>query len=365
MWPYIALTCSITVLPFCFNEKKTRGVQPHKRITCVISFLFLLLVMGLRNESMGMYDTQYVYHPIFNRILVTNIADLSQVVNLQQGVLMYYIMKIFQLFSKNYNQWIFFSSVPFLAAYAWFVNKRCDNAVECMFSFIFLVFIRIYTTGFYLQRHFFAMTFFLLAYDAIVEKKYKKYVLFSALAFLTHPTAVVVAFLYPISKFKFSGKQGILFAFAYLCTVFLGRKIFNSVFTYLSTSEYSYYVHYSSSSGFGQNTFGIVLTLLLLLFYIIIKLFHVYDDQVSQAFTFFAVATILAMGASIVTEMYRISYFFLVCAIPGYSKAIGLIKKSGNRRICFCTIYTLLCVYFWPIIMDTQANLSPYISMFE
>ena len=365
MGPYIALTLSITIFPFCFAIRTNKGISRAKKMTCICSFAFLLLLMGFRNESMGMYDTQYVYHPYFNRLLNCSWKDISNIVNSQQGVLMYYIMKIFQMFSDNYNQWIFFSSMPFLIVYSWFVYKRCDKAIECMFSFVFLVFTRIYTSGFYLQRHFFAMTFFLLAYDAIIEKKYKRYIVFAVLAFLSHPTAILVVLLYPLSKMRLTGKQAIILVAAYFGVIFGGKNIFNTIFAYLSSSDYSYYTHYSTNSGFEQNTIGLVLTLLLFIFYLIIKVFKVEDGYVSEAFNLFAVGTVLTMGASIVSEMYRVSYFFLVCGIPGFSHAIGLIKKRSNRRICYCVVYTLLFIYFVPVLTDVKANLCPYVSMFK
>lgn len=365
MWPYIALILSITVIPFFFAVKTDKGILRAKQVTCICSFVLLLLIMGFRNETMGMYDTQYVYHPYFNRLLSCGIKDIPNVINSQQGVLMYYIMKIFQNFSDNYNQWIFFSSMPFLVAYSWFVYKRCDKAIECMFSFVFLIFIRIYTAGFYLQRHFFAMTFFLLAYDSIIEKKYKRYIVFSVLAFLSHPTAILVVLLYPLSKMRLTGKQAVILVVAYFGMIFVGKNIFNTVFAYLSSSNYSYYTHYSTNSGFEQNSIGLVLTLLLIIFYLIIKMFKVEDDYVSEAFNLFAVGTVLTMGASNVSEMYRVAYFFLVCGIPGFSRAIGLIKKKGNRRICYCVVYTLLFIYFLPVLTDVKANLCPYISMFN
>lgn len=365
MWPYIALVLTITILPFCFTGKTAKGVLRAKKITCICTFIFLLLLMGFRNESMGMYDTQYVYHPYFIRLLNCSISDITNIINSQQGVLMYYIMKIFQIFSQNYNHWIFFSSIPFLITYSLFVYKRCDKASECMFSFVFLIFIRIYTAGFYLQRHFFAMTFFLLAYDAIIEKRYKSYIVFAILAFLSHPTAVLVITLYPLSKMRLTGKQAVFLIVAYFLVIFKGRNIFNALFNYLSSSDYSYYTHYSTNSGFSQNTIGIVLTFLLVIFYMIIKIFHINDNYVSEAFNLFAVGTVLTMGASTVSEMYRVSYFFLVCGIPGFSHAIGLIKRRSNRMICFCVVYALLCIYFWPVIMDVKSNLYPYVSMFS
>lgn len=365
MWPYIVLTVSITILPFCFKGGTAKKQAEEKKFTCIFSFVFLLLLMGLRNESMGMYDTKYIYHPNFNRLLNTSAFEIANVGNSQQGVLMYYIMKIFQIFSTNYNQWIFFSSIPFLAVYAWFVFKRCNKAVECMFSFVFLIFIRIYTAGFYLQRHFFAMTFFLLAYDSLIEKEYKKYIFFSLLAVLSHPTAILVILLYPLSKMKLTGKQAALLLLIYFGVVLFGRDIFNTLFAYLSASDYSYYTHYSSSNGFSQNTIGLVMTALLIAFYLIIKLFNIKNEYVSEAFNLFAVATVLTMGSSVVSEMYRVSYFFLACSIPGFSCAIGQIKKKSNRAICFCAIYILLCVYFWPVITDQKSNLYPYISMFK
>ncbi|MBC3898674.1 hypothetical protein GH811_03480 [Acetobacterium malicum] len=365
MIPYIALTISITILPFFFSNKTEKKRVKGKKITCIISFVLLLALMGFRNESMGMYDTQYVYHPIFNSLLNINFGNITDIVNSQQGLLMYYIMKIFQIFSKDYNQWVFFSSIPFLAVYSIFVYKRCNKATECMFAFMFFIFIRIFTSGFYLQRHFFAMTFFLLAYDALLEKKYIRYVIFAILAFSVHPTAIFVVLLYPLSKMRLNGKQAILLIAAYFGVTLLGKNIFNTLFTYLSVSDYSYYAHYFSSRGFDVNTIGIVLTVLLLIYYAIIKLFSIKDDYVLEAFNLFAVGTVLTMGSSFISEMYRIAYFFLVCGIPGFSIAIGQIKKRNERIICFCIIYGLLCVYFWPVITDARANLYPYISMFK
>ena len=89
MWPYIALTLSITVIPFFFAVKTDKGISRAKQVTCICSFVLLLLIMGFRNETMGMYDTQYVYHPYFNRLLSFGIKDIPNVINSQQGVLMY------------------------------------------------------------------------------------------------------------------------------------------------------------------------------------------------------------------------------------------------------------------------------------
>lgn len=365
MAPYIISVVLITVLPFLAKNKTESNRKRAKKIICLVSFAILLFIMGFRNESLGMEDTEFVYHPWFNTVSSLGVKQLFETLKGKNGVLIYFLMKIFQVFSKDYNAWIFFSSIPFLASYIIYVYKRCEKSYECMFSIIFMVYIRIYTAGFYLQRHFIAMAFFIIAYDALLDKKYRKYIVFSLLAFFTHPTALVAFLLYPLSKFKLSGKQSVLLIVAYFSVLYAGKDIFNTLFTVLSNSGLSYYTHYTSRSGFSSNTLGLVMILLLIMFYVIIKLFKINDNYVTMSFNVFAAATIFTMSASFVEEMYRIGYFFTVCSIPGYARSIGLISKKNNRWVCYVALYVLLCVYYWPLFSEPKANLYPYISMFH
>lgn len=71
MWIYILLISIIIILGLLISKK-------HKKSYCIIIGIFLLFLIGCRDKTMGIIDTEYIYLPTYNKISNTPIEDINE-----------------------------------------------------------------------------------------------------------------------------------------------------------------------------------------------------------------------------------------------------------------------------------------------
>lgn len=225
-------------------------------------FAVLLIVVGLRDYSMGVMDTEYIYVPKLERY---SSYTLEQVYNAQKSkdVVFWLVGKILlNIFGGNIHAVIFVWAIPFLVALCWMVKKY---SVMPWFSFILFLGLGYLGMTFYLLRQVIALAFVIISFKFVLEKKPILFVIMVCLASLFHQTALVFLIAYPLSKIKFSYKNYL----AILAFIFIGivaqNTIVGSIFNILDSvlSDSTRYTTYLTKET-SLNSFGFAIQILVL-----------------------------------------------------------------------------------------------------
>ena len=373
---YFLLAFAVLLTPFLLGNKRLD--QKHARmVTCIVCAVMMFLVMGFRSRELGMYDVERVYYPMFREVQKLTFAGIFKRFPLIRGNFLQLFTKVFTLVSTDYNWWIFVTSVPTLASLAYVTYKRGVSKFACAFSLFLYMGLRLYGANFYLIRHSFAMALLLLAFDAMVDKKLVKFLVFVLLATLFHSTALIFIVAYPLSKIKISMKQFVMFFAGFFFVTYLSRSLLNSIFYTLGSDVY--YRNYASKSGFRSNIFILVALALFLLAMALSKYDFVMtrghkndilsvseahlDETLNPALCASTVnmleIAVFFMGMSlIISEFQRIGFFFLAVSTVGLSNLIDAQKDKTIRMGLYLVIFAGLVMFMSNALVPEM--LAPY-----
>ena len=373
---YFLLAFAVLLTPFLLGNKRLDQKQA-RMVTCIVCAVMMFLVMGFRSRELGMYDVERVYYPMFREVQKLTFAGIFKRFTLIRGNFLQLFTKVFTLVSTDYNWWIFVTSVPTLASLAYVTYKRGVSKFACAFSLFLYMGLRLYGTNFYLIRHSFAMALLLLAFDAMVDKKLVKFLVFVLLATLFHSTALIFIVAYPLSKIKISMKQFVMFFAGFFFVTYLSRSLLNSIFYTLGSDVY--YRNYASKSGFRSNIFILVALALFLLAMALSKYDFVMtrghkngilsvsearlDETLNPALCASTVnmleIAVFFMGMSlIISEFQRIGFFFLAVSTVGLSNLIDAQKDKTIRMGLYLVIFAGLVMFMSNALVPEM--LAPY-----
>lgn len=377
---YFALSIAIVLCPMLFLKSKLYSKRTQK-YTCILIFIMMLCVMGLRSEQLGMYDVEYVYLPMFRNVQNLSFAGVFRRYPFLRGNLLQLLTKVFTIFSQNEHLWIFVTSVPCLAALTHLIMKYGNNRYSCAFSFFMFIGLRIYGANFYLIRHSFAMAFLILAFEAIIERKLKKFMLLVLCATLFHTTACFFIIAYPLAKINISFKQLGLLLCGLLFATYLAKDALNGFFSLIDSDNY--YYNYINKTGFSSNIFILITLILFVIAYLLcinngyirkslvgekvgnIKVFAIHQNDQSVCIVtvnMLWIAVFFMTMSKTISEFQRVAFFFLAVSLVGFGNIIHQVKNQVVRWIIYITLFVLL-LFFMSNALEPEM-LSPYRTFF-
>lgn len=197
---FIGLYLTVGLICFITNNGKNR--MPRK-IACIVIFIYMQLLIGLRNINYGGVDTQ-VYARDFMRIVNQNYSFFDIFSGFFKDFGFYLFAKLFSLFSSNMNAWIFVSALPYTIGVTWLIYTYSENI---FISFIMFLSYGFYLYNFQLMRHVFALGIIILAFKFLQEEQYKKYFITVIIATFCHTIAIIFLGAYFVQKGKIGAKQ--------------------------------------------------------------------------------------------------------------------------------------------------------------
>ncbi|MCC8013764.1 MAG: EpsG family protein [Eubacterium sp.] len=234
-----------------------RNIKKGKDIYCTAAMLLLICVQGFRTENLGLYDVKNVYFPSFQKIMTLSFLQVFETYPIVRGNFFQIATKLFTLICDNKYIWLFICSIPYLAAMKHNIKKYSLNIYVCAFSFFLIMGLRIYSSNFFLIRHSIAMGFLVLAFDGIMEKNLRKFLIFTLIAVMFHTTAAVFLIAYPLARIKPSWKQIAGIAAGFYVILYLASDLMNMIFELMDSSNY-YFSYKTRNSGFDSLTFPII-----------------------------------------------------------------------------------------------------------
>lgn len=377
---YVIEILLIMFVPLLFQARSTLSLKKSedlKKRCCYCIFLIMLLVMGFRSETLGMYDVEYVYLPMFHNVQYLNFQEVFMRYPFIRGNMLQLITKIFTLFCTNEHIWIFITSIPFLASLTFLVIKYGANKYTCSFSFYMIIGLRIYGSNFYLIRHSIAMAALIIAFDCIIEKKRCKFIAFVLVATLFHSVSIVFLIAYPLARIKVSLKQLLIIGGGFYFATYLASNFMNSFFKVIGNDNY--YANYSNKGGFKSNIFILICLLLFALAYILSRRNNLnisnnkyLKDQNKKILlrqkmknelniitvNMLCIATLFMGMSTVISEFQRIAFFFLAVSTVGFSNIIHCEKNRSIRVFIYVCLFIFLLIFMINSLKPEM--LSPY-----
>lgn len=372
---YLSLAFAIIGFPFLFvHTRKNSGKA--KKITCISIFIMMLLVMGLRNKKLGMYDIEYVYLPMFHNVQNLTFIGVFQRYPFLRGNLLQLITKVFTLIIQNEHAWIFATSIPGLACLTHLIMKYGSNRYSCAFSFFMFMGLRLYGANFYLVRHSCAMAMIIMAFEAIMEKRPVHFLLFVVFASWFHTTALLFVLAYPLARIRISYKQLFLLFVGWNFATSYASDVLNNLFGLLNSENY--YTNYIGRNGFTSNIF-IIITVILFITTYLVNMFTPYlrnniqNMQHDQSYlimqqkeqdlsvitiNMLCIAVFFMSMSTVISEFQRIAFWFLAVSLVGIGNTINRITNKLIRLVVYCCFFGALLIFMSNALEPEM--LSPY-----
>lgn len=185
------------------NVGKKNNPNKRKKIYLTLTTIQLALLCGLRSEQVA-HDTS-TYGLIFSRVpnSWTNIFDHNMYFEI--GFSIY--CSIIKILGGSFRTMLIITSFFIIGSCCIFIYRHSKNVLLSVFIIICFPF---YYSTFDIIRHFIALSFFLLGYKYILEKKFLKYFAFIAIGSLFHSISWLFLIFYFIDKVKFNFKVFII-----------------------------------------------------------------------------------------------------------------------------------------------------------
>lgn len=328
------------------------NVKNRKKIYCIFICIVLIIYTGLRDISLGMNDTKWIYLPSWRIICETrweNIFMLSKlgISNLSDiGFVIF--CKTISIISSNDHWFVFAICIPFYVIASRFIYKYSKN--PCL-SFLVLLSMNYFTGSFYLLRHMLALAFITLALDLLIEEKVKTSIICTLIASTIHYSAFLFIVAYQLAKIKLNRKTLIMLMPISLLAGTFGSKFYNQLVNILLNYTNLYVDHYLAN-----NDLNFGYTWLAGAFIYIICLYgydRMISDEKNKSYLLYNLSfcNLLCLGCmSILGEFSRIAMFFGISNFVLLPNSICAIKNKYLRYLIIGICVIVLSTYWFYIL---------------
>lgn len=327
----------------------------NKKTFCIVVGMALIIVSGLRDISIGLNDTEFVYIPSFHLVANTSWKSLLSlrnrgISNLDDiGFLL--LMKILSSISSNDNFFVFMTSFP----YIWVLMRFIYNYSKSPFlSTILALSLNLYFGTFYLIRHTVAATVLICALDFFIKRKLKLFVTFVVIAATIHFTAICFLIVLPLRKIKIRKSVQVIIILLSLVIGRVGLGVWTSLISLIS------YVYplamrylYSQIGEFGETWFIAAAIILCSI------IFSVNNEDQYNIFENLSIIACICYGLMpLLSEFSRIALFFAPGLLIILPDALSSIRNTGIKIFSYIATTFLFGAYFF--ILLPSKNLAPY-----
>lgn len=354
------ITCFIInmILGFLLVPKKhncsANLYNRRVKIYLIFTTIQLGLLAGGRASSVG-YDT-WAYEIIFSNTpdKWVNMFSNTQYVEIGFSIL----CTIIKMFGGTFQTLLIISSFFIVGSCCVYIYRHSENVVLSIFTIVSFPF---YYSTFDIMRFFIATSFILLGYKYIVERNFKKFLIYVFVGSLFHVSAVLFIPIYFVNKIKYTMGT---FIIAILATVFAFMYVneIALVFGRLIGKE-----SYLSSGWIGQYGGGIKTAIMYIgILFIALVLFGHLKKKENEDYNavnyilLLAIFSIIFIRARIMTRFIMISIPFLAISMPRLLNSQNT-KNQMDRKICYFSYIVIGLVYHGFMLYTNWQNVVPYV----
>lgn len=346
---YILIFLPIFIIGIIFNKFWNKSSRT-KKCYLVITFFPLLLISGLRADSVGT-DT-YNYLSGFRTIRDVSSSSMFEVVRWEYGYVL--LNKLSSILSNNEQILLVLTSFLVLIGVMYFIYKNSENVVLSVFLYISLY---LYLFSFNGIRQAIAMSILVMGFHLILERKFLRYFIVVLVATLFHETAILMLLLYFIYYFKFDIKNVLAILFIFIISFISVESIINYFLSFTRSLSYIDTNNIIEQSGF---LFPLI-NLSIFFFILYIKLTNRINDPTLDFFLFIAILGVFTGLLSMkVYKLLRLNYYFMMYYIIAIPYSLKFVK---DKKIKFIMIYLLITVsslYLFMRLSGGWHGVTPY-----
>jgi len=348
----IGSLCLMMILMFS-NGKVRFTSNKNLYIFCSLSLCWI--ISAFRSVEVGA-DTDN-YARIYRVICNSSWKDILSSFKFQGTELGFNVLaKLFSYISGNYYAFQVLLCAIFCFGFYPFIKKNSTNAVLALAVFYGS---NLYLYSLNISRQMIAVMLVANAWDCLIEKKKKFFLLLVFVAFLFHSTAIVFGIAY-VCYYGWKDKKirkGLILAIIIL--LFTYMRLFDTIKPYLR--NYYNYTNYLDNNRELQ-TAGAVKYFWAIIVIMSIYLIYQYrkdKSRISIIGLFSLIFVIFNIIGLEINYLNRIGYFFMPFLIPLFDKTYYLIKNEFIAKAYMISAILCLDIYF---ILSTRTSQYIYSS---
>lgn len=323
-----------------------RGEKKRNTTYIVIAFFLLFCIMGLRNANKIGVDSRFSYRIQFERMENTKWEDLGHLKdwlnlkgdeNVQIGesednghsrnIALARLMKlVYDLTDGDYQWFIVIEALIILFSMAFYIWKYSPSPLQSILYYLGLL---IFTFEMSALKQAAAMSFLLLSFPSIIDRKPIRFLLLVGIASLFHFPALIFLPAYWICNMRIDRNYLILLAVVFLITyVFRGRLVVLMTETYDTTA-----INYNSGMRFFANK--VIIMLVIIAAALLVRPPEPGDRVYCALLAIMGVAAVIQTFAGYSNNFERLSdyYFqFSVVFIPMVFEGVRTKQKNLDDR---------------------------------
>ncbi|MDM5285511.1 EpsG family protein [Peribacillus frigoritolerans] len=327
-------------------------VKYNKTIFLIITFLQLLLIMGMRFEIGIDYNNYRSTFYLVDNTSFVQLKDLSEN-SIEIGYLL--LNKIVSIFTTDVE--LMFLVTSFLILFLVYRAVYIHSSIVWLSIYLFSV--EAYIASFNITRQYIAVALLFYSYKYIKDKKFIKFLIIVLCASLFHTSVLFFIPIYFILRINFTGIKMLL-------SIFFGFLLSFFIEPIISLSQKYFYEDYTQMS-FGM-TFGNVQTVIIALFYftitIIFKSALLKQNKnniilINWSFVNLGLS-IFSINTWLITRLMPYSSIFFILLIPELAVSI----KNKLHKVLIVSIFIILTfIQYYNTIVDPLNKLIPYRSI--
>lgn len=333
-----------------FNAIKTntdRCLSEWDKIVYIILSIPMLYIRFAVDISSvpDLYRYGLVYSELSN-IPIYQIFSSEISVRIEYGYRL--LMKICTYISDDFHFFLFFSgTITHILIFKTF--RKYSNY---FFVSIVIYYLMLFTTSIYVLRQYLAMLFVFLSFDAILEKKLKKYIILWFVAFSLHNATLVTLPMFFICNVNVNKKYILVLISLFIVLVLMFRPIF----IYFGSNVFSGYGNYLNTDKYmGTNyTDSLIIFCFLLAYIFFVKKQILINKLDKLLFSFLFVSfsiSVAGVGFPLVGRLSLFLYSVIIFIVP---RIMYYIRSSIIRFLFLLLTTTLIALaFFQDVSMDT------------
>ncbi len=338
MWPFFCMVGFPAM--FAFSEKSLKVNFRTKHIVLGSFFLIWLLLLCLRNESVGVDVEHYK-----NWYLSLQYSSFDKIREGNFEIGFCALGKLLSLIGIDFRGFLIINAV--LSVVPVYLLYRKNITYNPYLAIVMFLCIGLFTMYFSGLRQILSMAFVAPAYKFTKEKKIIPFIVIVALAVLFHNSGFVLLFMYPVYHVRIKAFNSFII-YAFVIVVFYVFKA--PIFEFLCSLISDYYSYSTTQTG----AVSIFIMLLLFVAYsFFIPDSGSMDDEAFGLRNVLVFSTILQIFAGINLLAMRFNYYYIILVpvaflkISEYSKDEykKLVQLAQLVMICYFTFYYFYKAY--------------------
>ncbi|NKD46799.1 EpsG family protein [Mammaliicoccus sciuri] len=336
MYIIFSYIVAIVILKVILTKNKTT-----ENIFLMLASLLMMLIVSLRNLSFGTDTLVYV-----EKFRQYNLIEFSQIINYlnsmdEKDKTFYLLVRTINYIGLEETFIVVLFSILFLISIFWLIYKYSNNSLISIILFICLGYLFFSLTG---LRQTFALTFIIISYKYLLERKKYKFIILVLLASLFHSTALVFLIAYPLVYLKLGIKHLVVLIIAFLINILFNSQIYSLLDNIMLNEKYEYYLQNEESLNYS----GFLIQLSIFLFCLIFKkMILTKSPENITYYNLMFIGLIFQLFATNIAVIFRISLYFSIFSIILLPNVISGIKDVNVKILVNTLVIVVLLMYLF------------------